>query len=276
MRVRTLLNRNGPAGRHFLAVTLVLTFSLLSTVVVTAQDATPVPIATPASGQSCGERLGIGDAQVACLTFVHASQDAGLVDISVDGAVLFSGVAFGSSTGFIAVTAGAYDVVVSAASQPDAVLLESTDQTYAAGQGTEIAIVGSRESQTLGALSLPIDPVAPAAGTASLRVVLAIPDAPPVDLALSTGEMLLSGIAPLTTSDYLTVPVTSTSIEIRAAGSSDVLLPIPNFAAPDGGTVTIYALGTVTNPTGIILLSVLVPGSAGSGQAPIAVSTPVS
>ena len=257
-------------------MTLLVAIVLLPPIGMAAQEATPLPVGTPAPARSCGERLGIGDVSVACLTFIHGSSDAGPVDISVDGAVLFSGVAFGASTGFVALPAGAYDVVVTGSSQPDAVLIDRSDQQLGEGQGVEVAIIGSRERATLTALTLPVDPGTPVPGTASLRVVQAIPDAPPLDIGLSTGETLIPDLAPLTASGYLTIPATAASIEVRAAASPDVLFPVPNFTGTDGATLTIYALGSVTNPTGIVLLTVLVPGGESPPPGTLVMATPAA
>lgn len=275
MRSGTPLNRHRSTLRSVL-VSLLLAAALLPKIGAVAQESTPVPAGTPAPARSCGERLGIGDASVACLTFVHASSDAGPVDISIDGAVLFSGVAFGSSTGFVALPAGTYDVVVTASSQPSAVLIESPGQQLSEGQGVEVAIAGSRDGATLAALTLPVDPATPAPGTASLRVVQAIPDAPPIDIGLTTGETLIPGLVPLTASGYLTIPATAASIEVRAAGSPDALFPVPDFTAADRATLTVYALGSVTNPTGIILLTVLVPGGEGQSPGTLVMATPAA
>ena len=244
-----------------------------------AQDATPVPTASSgASAPSCGERLGIGDASVACLTVVQAATDAGSVDIRLDGNGLFSGVAFASATGFVTVPAGGHDLSITAAGQPDSVLVDLSGLETTAGMGVEIAIVGSRTAGTLQALTLPIDSAAPPAGSASLRIVQAVPDAPPVDLGLAGGQTLIPDLAPLSASDYLAVPTAATAVEIRTAGTADALFPIPGVTLPDGATVTVYALGTVTNPTGITLLTVLVPGtpSPGMGTGTPPAATPVA
>lgn len=241
---------------------LILAVAMATAAAVRAQEATPiVPTGTGATTIPCGERLGIGDATVACLAIVHAALDAGPVDISVNGTVLLTGVAAATSTGFIALPADTYDLSVTASGQPGTVLLDLPDQTLGAGAGTEVAVVGSRDSSTLTALVLSIDPIAPADGTSSLRVVQAIPDAPPLDIGLETGETLIAGLPPLTATGYVTAPATATSIVVRPAGAPDVLFPLPGFTPPSAGTLTIYALGTVTNPTGISLLTVVVPGS---------------
>ncbi len=267
--------RNGRLPLLELAlIAVVLAVCLVPLAGAAAQGATPAPASSPAAAQSCGARLGIGDDQVACMTLIHGSVDAGPIDVSIDGAVLFSGVAFGSSTGFVALPAGTYDIRVTATSQSDAVLFDSPEQQFSAGEGVELAIVGSRDASTLAGLTLPIPPSAPTPGTASLRVVQGIPDAPPLDLALSSGETVVSALASLSASDYLTVPAAAASIDIRAAGSTDVLFPVPNFTAPDGATITVYALGSVTNPTGIVLLTVLVPGPGGESASPLMLATP--
>lgn len=242
-----------------------------------AQGATPIAAgSSPATGAGCGERLGIGDGSVACLTFVHASSDAGSVDITVDGNVLFSGVGFGTSTGFVAVPADSYDLAVTAAGQPGTVLLDDSGVDLVSGQGVEVAIVGSRDSATLTSLTVPVGQAAPSPGSASLRVVQAIPDAPPLDIGLPGGAPLIANLAPLSASDELTIPAGATSVEVRTAGTADVLFPVPTFPVEDGGSLTVYALGTVTNPTGIILLTVLVPGVDQSPAATPVAGTPAA
>ena len=258
-------------------IVVLLTVLLAPGGVALAQEATPIaPIGAGTGGASvpCGERLGIGDATVACLTVIHAAVDAGPVDLSVDGAVLLTGVAAATSTGFFALPAGSYDLTVTASGQPETVLLDLPDQPLEAGTGIEVALVGSQDDSTLTGLVLPVAPPAPAMGNASVRVVQAIPDAPPLDIGLETGETLIAGLAPLTASDYLTVPAAAASVVVRPAGAADVLFPVPGFTPLAGGTLTIYALGTVTNPTGITLLTVVVPGVATEVPGTPAAATP--
>ncbi len=257
---------------------LLFALCVLTSIETAAQSSTsaPSPASSPVAVQACGQRLQIGDSSVACLTLIHGSSDAGPIDVSIDGSVLFTGVAFGSSTGFVALQAGTYGIRVTATSQPDTVLFESPGQKFVAGEGIELAIVGSRDATTLAGLILPIQTSTPSAGSASLRVVQAIPDAPPIDLALSSGETIIAGLAPLSASDYLAVPATASSIEILAAGSTDVLFPVPGFTAPDGATITVYSLGSVTNPTGIVLVTVLVPGPGSDAAEPLMVATPAA
>lgn len=271
---RNLSGRSGPL-RPALAG-LLLAFFLFAAVGTAAQNSTPVPVGSPVTDLSCGERLGIGDAAVTCLTVIHGSSDAGPIDVSIDGSLLFTGVAFGSSTGFVALPAGTYDIRITATSQSDMVLFESPEQNLTPGEAVELAILGSRDAATLAGLTLPIQPDLASPGTAALRIVQAIPDAPPLDIALSSGETLVSGLSPLTASEYLTVPASAAAIEIRPAGSTDVLFPVPEFAAPDQATITVYALGSVTNPTGLILLSVLVPGPGSPTPDPMMIATPTA
>lgn len=223
-----------------------------------AQDGTPAasPAASPVAGQSCGEVLGIGDASVACVNVVHASFDAPNVDVLVDGTAALSSLAFGTSSSFVPLPAGTYDVRVTAAGDPTTVALDLPGTTLEAGVAYEVAAIGSLAAGTITAAVNTVD-LSPLPGeTARIRVVHGVTDGPAVDIAAG-GQVIVAGLAAGTTSDYVEAPAgTPVDVEIRAAGDPNPLLPIPVDALVPGTAVTIYAAGSVADVGNIMVISV--------------------
>lgn len=270
----------------------VLVFALLVTGLwsrtAVAQTATPgaSPAASPAAGADCGSVLGIGDASVACINVVHAAPDPapdpatpeaapalGSVDVLVDGTAALSNLEYGLQSGFIPLPAGTYDLQVTATADPTTVALDLPGTEVEAGVAYEIAAIGSLAAGTLTANIAPVDLSELPADTARIRVVHAVTDGPAVDVALAGGEVLIPGLAPGTTSDYLEVPTGSpVDIELRAAGGADPLLPIPGVELVAGTATTIYAAGLADAIDEVRIIQVQSPtaGAPGGVSAPAA------
>jgi hypothetical protein len=88
------------------------------------------------------------------IRFVHASADTGAVDVAVGGGpVLFSGVTFQESGGYIEVPAGTYDLEVRPAGESD-VALSIPGVSVVGGATYTVFAVGRSFNGTLGALPL--------------------------------------------------------------------------------------------------------------------------
>jgi hypothetical protein len=223
---------------------VLLVFTLLTSLSfrgVAAQEATPMPD----GATSCTAALGIGSEGDACIDVVHASPDAPLVDIYVDGNLALSGLAYGWHSGWVPVPAGEHHIQVTANGQaPDTAVIDTT-VTVESGVAYQIAATGLLANITPQIYPVDVSPIAE--GNARVRVVHTSPDAPAVDIAVTGGDVLISNLAFPNASDYLEVPAGTYDLEVRPAGSTDVALALPGTTFDANTVYDIYAIGQLGN-----------------------------
>ncbi len=180
---------------------------------------------------------GTADLQVA-----HLSTDAGPVDIWLDGAVVLPSVSFETISGYLAVEAGERRVQVTPAGQTTPVVIDAV-LPIAAGTATTVAATGLLGSMDVQAIVL-ADDRSPGSQV-QVRFVHASPDAPPVDVALTGGPVLIPDTAFRESSDYTTVAGGTYDLEVRLAGTQTVALSLPGTVLTNGTNITVFAVGEV-------------------------------
>ncbi len=172
---------------------------------------------------------------------VHASPDAPAVDILVNDAVALSNVPFTAVSDYLSVPAGTYNIKVVPAGATTPVVIEA-DLTLAGGTDYTVAAVG--ELANIEPLVLVDNNAKPAMGNAHVRFVHASPDAPAVDIAVADGGPVLFGdVAFKEAQGPIPVPAGTYDLEVRLAGTSTVVLPLPGVAVADQTVYTVFAMG---------------------------------
>lgn len=142
---------------------------------------------------------------------IHASPDAGKVDIAVAaGDKLFEGADFPDATDYKDLAAGTYNLEVR---KDDAVVLQAPDVAIQAGMVYELLAVGQVADKSLQLVPLSATAQIPCStligvGTATdacVRVVHASPDAPAVDIYIDD-TAVVQNVAFGTASEYLNLP----------------------------------------------------------------------
>ncbi len=175
------------------------------------------------------------------LRAVHAAPDAPAVDVEVDGAVAFPGLSFPSVSAYIGSSPGAHRVRVVPAGEPRAAPLLETTADLAANTDHTLVVAGRADS--LEPLLLQDDNSAPPPGQARLRLVHVSPDAPPVDVAVAGGPVLFRNVAYKEVGDYVTRVAGTVDLEVREAGTDNVLLPLPGLPLNNCSVYTLFLMG---------------------------------
>lgn len=236
-----------------------------------AQDATPVatPLASPvAGGVPCTALFGIA-AGNACLLVLNGSDDAGPLDVYLDGAFLIPGASFGTLGDFVPVAAGEHTVqfVPSGAAPESAVLTTRVDLR----DGVAYAVAALGAVADLRAQLLPIDTRPLLQEGARVRMLNGSPDAPALDLAISGGVPIIAELRRGDVSRTIDVPSGTYAFDVREAGTDTVLLPLPGTVLNPNTSYTFFAIGTrAGNTFGVILVPVAVPPEAADVATPIA------
>lgn len=183
----------------------------------------------------------VAPAPQARVMVVHASPDAPGVDLLVDGTVAKSGLAFPSSTAYLGVAAGTRNVKVNVAGTSTTVI----NANLALSAGANYSVFASDSVSKIGALVLTDDLTAPAAGQAHVRFVHLSPNAPAVDVAVTSGPVLFANKSFKGYSAFTPVTAGTYNLEARLAGTSTVVLPLPGITLAAGKIYTVFARGFV-------------------------------
>jgi hypothetical protein len=184
----------------------------------------------------------VAPVQQARVMAVHASPDAPAVDLLVDGAVVGSGLAYPNNTGYLTVNAGTRNVKVNVAGTTTTVI----DANLPVAGGTTYSVFASGAVASLAALVVPDDLTGPATGKAHVRFIHLSPDAPAVDVAVTGGPVLFAGRAFREYTAFVPVDAGSYDLEVRPAGSTTVVLPLPGITLAAGKIYTVFARGFVS------------------------------
>lgn len=226
---------------------------------VIATEIMPADSMTMAEG--CATILGIGAESDACVNVIHASPDAPNVDVWINDEPALTDVAFQDFSGWLALPAGDYHVVVTPTGEgADAAVIDAT-LTLEAGVAYHVAAVG--DVANIAPAVLETDLSATTDGNARIRVIHASPDAPAVDIALTNGDVLIPNLEFGAASDYLEVPAGSYDLEVRVAGTTDVALALPGTAVEGNMLYDVIAVGTVADGT---LTVIVVPSMTSHGN----------
>ena len=199
--------------------------ALLATFAVTGcSDDSPSPVAPTPSAR---------------VMAVHASPDAPAVDLLVDGSVVGSGLAYPNHTGYLTVGAGTRNVKVNVAGTSNTVI---NDNVSVAG-GLNYSVFACGPVATIGTVVLVDDLTAPAAGKAHVRFVHLSPDAPAVDVAVQGGPVLFPNTAFKGSTAFAPVDAGTYDLEVRLAGTTTVVLPLPGVSLQAGKIYTAFAKG---------------------------------
>ncbi len=175
---------------------------------------------------------------MATVRVVHASPDTPAVDIWLDGQPAIRGLAFGQFTGHTPVPAGNHRVQVTpAGAQSDGAVIDANLELSARQAYTVMATGRLAEIKPL---VLQDERTSPSGSRA--RFVHASPGAPAVDVAVAGGPVVISNVAFGADSGYLDVPVGDVPLEVRVAGSDQVVLSVP-ATFTEGHVYTLAALG---------------------------------
>jgi len=181
--------------------------------------------------------LNIGMSEV---MVVHASPDAPGVDLLVDNIVVnAAALNFPDNTGYLNVTAGTRNIKVNASGTSTTVIEANLNLDW----GADYSVFAIDSLNSIEPLVLVDDLTPPAAGQAHVRFIHLSPDAPAVDITLTDGTVIFgdyefkeyTAFTPLDSGTY--------NLQVRAAGTSTVVLDLPGITLTDGMIYTVFARG---------------------------------
>lgn len=185
-------------------------------------------------------------AATARVMVVHASPDAPGVDLYVDNARVDSNLTFLESTGYVTVNAGIRNVKVTVTGTATPVI----EAPVPVAANAVYSIFAIDSVATLTPLLIVDTLTTPAAGKAHVRFIHLSPDAPPVDITLESGAVVFGNRAFSEYTSFTPLDAGTYTLQVRAAGTSTVVLTLPPVTLAAGRIYTVYARGFLGVATG--------------------------
>ena len=177
----------------------------------------------------------------ASVKVIHASPNAPGVDLVVDNATVKTNLMFPENTGYLAVPAGTRNVKVNVTGTSTTVI--GADLSLMAGNSYSVFAVDS--VSRISPLVVADDLTAPASGTAHVRFIHLSPNAPAVDIAVTGGPVVWGNRKFKEFTSFTPLAAGTYNLEVRLAGTSTVVLPLPGIALQAGKIYTVFARGFV-------------------------------
>jgi hypothetical protein len=163
--------------------------------------------------------------------------------VYVNGRLQLKGVPFKTVSDYLKVKPGKFKVEVREAGEPvDSPPVIAATVDLEAGKAYTVAVFGQLTS--VKAALLTDDMSRPATSKSKVRLIQAIPGEGAVDLVTS-GDVLISNARFPSASDYQEVPAGSVDVEVRKAGSGEVLAKASNVRLPSGSISSLVAVGGI-------------------------------
>jgi Domain of unknown function (DUF4397) len=171
----------------------------------------------------------------------HASPDAPGVDLLVDNAVAGTNLTFPNSTGYLEVNSGTRNVKVNVTGTTTTALQANlnlaADKNYSVFAVNNVAMIE--------AVVLEDNLTSPASGKAHVRFIHLSPNAPAVDITLTDGTVVFGDYIFKEASAFTPLNAATYNLQVRLAGTTTVVLDLPNIALTAGKIYTVFAKGLV-------------------------------
>ncbi len=185
--------------------------------------------------------------QPAMFRVLHASPNAPAVDVYANGNRILQNVSYKDLSDYMSVSPGRYRIDIFRAGQTARPILSqnvtlepATLYTVAAaGDASNLRLIPAVDNQRI------------TEGMAKVRFWHLSPDAPAVDIAIKGGSVLFKNISFGKTSDYIELPPATADVEVRIAGTKNVVKTIRNVTLRKDEAYTVAAVGFAGGSPGV-------------------------
>ena len=197
--------------------------------------------------------------------------------VYVNGRLQLKGVPFKTVSDYLKVKPGKFKVEVREAGEPaNSPPVVAATVELEAGKAYTVAVFGQLTS--VKAALLTDDMSRPGNGQSKVRLIQAIPGEEAVDL-VSGGDVLVANARFPSARDYREVPAGSTDLEVRKAGSGEVLAKADDVKLASGSISSLVAVGGIGEKTELLVINdaaaaVSAAGGVATGAGGTAPSSP--
>lgn len=181
----------------------------------------------------------------------HASPDTPAIDVYMNGQKILRNMKYKQLSQYMKMPKGEHRIDVYPAGHTSSPILSQTINVLPKMTYT-LAVIG--DVHRLHLLSILDHPYAPY-GKAKVRFAHFSPDAPAVDIALRNGDVLFRHASFGKVTDYIDAPVNEKlHVDVRVAGTNQVVLSIPNVRFQPNKSYTVVAVGYVSRTPSLEVL----------------------
>ncbi|MBS4534297.1 DUF4397 domain-containing protein [Clostridium sp. D2Q-14] len=173
---------------------------------------------------------------------LHASPDAPGMDIYLNNTLIGRNLTYRNFTEYIPLMSGRYRLDIFPTGTTSNPVI-SRDIDVIPDTDTTIAIKGLLED--IDFLIVNDTAARIPSNMAEIKFVHLIPDAPRVDVTLPDGRKLFENIAFNEVSEKSTIEPGRYTVQLRVAGTDNIILTVPNVVLNSGRYYTIYGVGTM-------------------------------
>ena len=185
-------------------------------------------------------RYTVNDMSMGKVRVIHTVPDAPNVDIYANDKLIISNLAYGDYTDYLSIPEGTYKISLYVAGTKDSPVL-SNMITVNKNSILTVAAVGTLSD--IGLLAITDSNEARKPGKAMIRLLHLSPNAPAVDITLPDGTVIFSNVAYKHITPYIDVMPMNYTLQVRVAGTSNVVLTVPDVNLNADRYYTIYAIG---------------------------------
>lgn len=173
---------------------------------------------------------------------MHAVPDAPNVDVYANNQMVVDNLAFGDYTDYLSVPEGTYEISLYVAGTKNSPVLSDT-LTVNSNSISTVAAVGNLSDIEFLAITDANEVKTP--GKSMIRFLHLSPNAPAVDITLPDGTVIFSDTSFLQITPYIDVMPMDYTLQVRVAGTEDIVLTVPNVGLDADKYYTVYAIGLV-------------------------------
>ncbi|KMK93530.1 DUF4397 domain-containing protein [Rossellomorea marisflavi] len=178
-------------------------------------------------------------AQPSYVRVFHGVPDAGEVDVYVNGHRVLRKLAFKDVSDYLTLPGGKYHIDVYPTGTSTETII-SKKVKVDPGKAYTLAAAGTTKKLQL----LPyVDEPGVPAGETKVKFIHLSPDAPAVDIAVKGRDVIFPNVSFKQATEYLGLTPMTVDLEVRPAGSKDVVLSIPDVKFEANQAYTIIAAG---------------------------------
>lgn len=174
------------------------------------------------------------------LRIIHASPDAGPVDIYVNGARILKNFPYKEASEYMSIPAGRYQIDIYPAGNMVSTVLS---RKIAVESGKLYTVAAAGNAKKLKLVALEDQPAVPS-GETKVRFVHLSPDAPAVDIAVKNRDVIFPNVSFRQATKYLALTPMTVDLEARIFGTSNVVFSIPHVQVKANQAYTIFAVGS--------------------------------
>lgn len=173
---------------------------------------------------------------------LHAVPDAPNVDIYANDKLIVENLAFGELTKYLPVPEGTYTISLYVAGDKSKPVLQNT---LTINKDKIMTIAAANTVNNIKLFAIPDTTMKNETNKSMVRFMHLSPNAPAVDITLPDGTIIFSNISYEQLTQYIEVEPTTYNLQVRVAGTSNVVLTVPNVKLEPNRAYTIYAIGLV-------------------------------